>query len=86
MNPFDGRAPSLSGPARDIVPIVPSDAGELPDVFPSLYVETGGVLVVVTEAGNERTFNVGDWSVFPLGVRQVKATGTTAAGIHGFVV
>jgi hypothetical protein len=85
-NPFQNRTLSLSGPARDIVPVTPADGIELPDVAVALYVETGGVLVVKTVADTLRTVTVGDKSILPVGVKEVHATGTTATGIHGYVV
>ncbi|MBN2906948.1 MAG: hypothetical protein JXJ18_09600 [Rhodobacteraceae bacterium] len=85
-NPFENRAPSLSGPATDIVPVTPSDSGEMADVATSLYVETGGVLALVTVAGQPRTVMLGDRAFLPVGVRQVLATGTTASGIHALVM
>lgn len=85
-NPFASRTASLSGPARDIQPIVPSDTTDLSEVAVSLYVETGGHLSVVTVAGQNRSFTVGDMMILPLGVVRVNSTGTTASGIHGFTI
>lgn len=85
-NPFDGRAIALSGPATDIRPVTPSDAADLADVALALYVETGGSLSLVTEAGQSRSVTVADFSMLPVGVRRVNATGTTAAGIHAMVL
>jgi hypothetical protein len=58
----------------------------LADVAVALYVETGGVLVVKTVADMIRTVTVGDKSILPVGIKEVHATGTTATGIHGYVV
>lgn len=85
-NPFKSRASSLSGPARDVFPITPSDSVDLSDVAVSLYIEVGGTLSVVTAAGNTRTLAVDDMTILPLGTLRVNATGTTASGIHGFMV
>lgn len=87
-NPFDNRAASTAGIARDIVPIAPSDAEDLPNVAANLYVETGGTIVFLPEKLNapQRTVIVPDFSTFPCGVRRVLATGTTATGIHAFEV
>ena len=68
------------------MPVTPADGIELPDVAVALYVETGGVLVVKTVADTLRTVTVGDKSILPVGVKEVHATGTTATGIHGYVV
>ncbi len=77
-DPFAARAGALSGPARDIAPIVPSDADDLSDVAASIYVEAGGVVRFETVAGGERTVKVASFSVLPVGVRKVFATGTDA--------
>ncbi|QDC08731.1 hypothetical protein FHY55_05530 [Oceanicola sp. D3] len=85
-DPFKNRSPSLSGPATDIIPITPADGTDLPSVCVALYVETGGTLAITTQAGAARSVTVGDRAILPVGTRQVAATGTTASGIHGFVV
>ncbi|SIO11912.1 spike base protein, RCAP_Rcc01079 family [Vannielia litorea] len=85
-DPFKNRTPSLAGPATDILPITPSDGTDLAAVCVSLYVETGGSLSIVTQGGQTRSVSVGDRTILPVGVRRVRATGTTASGIHGFVV
>ena len=45
QNPFDDRVLALSGPARDYLPVTPSDADPLPQVAVGLYVEVGGRVV-----------------------------------------
>lgn len=85
-NPFENRASSLSGPAADILPVTPSDLTDLPEVAVALYVETGGALSIVTVRGGARTVTVADRSILPVGTRRVKATGTSASGIHALVI
>ncbi|WP_066706945.1 spike base protein, RCAP_Rcc01079 family [Celeribacter ethanolicus] len=85
-NPFAGRFLGASGPAFDLVPVVSSDAVEFESVAVALYIETGGDLSFVSALGRARTVKVGDLSILPVGVKQVMATGTTASGIHAFVV
>lgn len=86
MNPFAHRARSIHGPATDALPVTPDDATDLPMVAIALYVETGGTLVIDTVAGETRTIAVADFSILPLGTRRVRATGTTASGIHALVL
>lgn len=86
INPFQGRTLPLSGPATDILPITPDDSTDLPSVAIALYVETGGDLVITTVTGATRTVAVDDFSILPVGVTCVQATGTTATGIHGMVL
>ncbi|MBE0454306.1 spike base protein, RCAP_Rcc01079 family [Roseovarius autotrophicus] len=85
-DPFATRMPSLAGPARDILPVVPDDTSDLPAVAVALYVEQGGAVRITTATGAQRTLNVADWSILPVGVRRVWATGTTAGGIGAMVV
>ncbi|HMO09693.1 MAG TPA: hypothetical protein PKD10_18905 [Paracoccaceae bacterium] len=85
-NPFQNRTPPLGGPATDIFPVVPNDGADLPDTAVALYIQTGGALSIVTVRGNTRTVSVADHSILPVGVRRVRATGTTATGIHAFLL
>lgn len=85
-NPFENRVSSLSGPARDLLPVTPNDSVDLAEVAVGLYVETGGTLSIVTVAGGTRSVSVPDFSVLPVGVTRVRATGTTATGIHALVL
>ncbi|NIZ63087.1 hypothetical protein DL239_19145 [Sedimentitalea sp. CY04] len=83
-NPFSNRVSALSGPARDISPVVPNDGADLGFTAVGLYVETGGTLTLVTATGDTRSFSVPNFSIVPVGVAQVLETGTSAAGIHAY--
>ncbi|MCV6823115.1 MULTISPECIES: spike base protein, RCAP_Rcc01079 family [Halocynthiibacter] len=85
-NPFENRQPNLNGPSTDLVPVAPNDTTDLSSVALALYIETGGTLVILTEKEETRTVKVSDFMTLPTGVRRVFATGTTASGIHAFVV
>lgn len=85
-NPFENRSPSLNGPATDLMPVIPSNGDDLPAVALALYVETGGSLRVTTVGGAERSVSVADFSILPVGVRRVHASGTSASGIHAFLL
>ena len=86
MDPFTDRARSIHGPATDALPVSPYDATDLTHVAIALYVEPGGAVVIDTVAGQTRSVTVADFSILPLGVTRVHATGTTAAGIHALVL
>ncbi|HKL69564.1 spike base protein, RCAP_Rcc01079 family [Salibaculum sp.] len=86
QNPFENRAPSLEGPATDIMAVTPDNTSDLPEVATALYVETGGNLSLVTERGTQRQVAVADFTFLPVGTRRVMASGTTASGIHALVV
>lgn len=83
--PFN-RAMPLSGPALDIVPVVPSDGSLLGEPAIGLYCEVGGDVVIDTITGTQRTVAVADMSILPVGVTRVYATGTTATGLHAMVL
>lgn len=85
-NPFVGRAASLQGPATDIRPVTPNDSADLSSVAIALYVETGGTLSIVTALGEARQVAVPDFTILPVGVRRVNATGTSASGVHALVI
>ena len=85
-NPFTNRSLSLSGPAIDIAPVLPSDSTDLPHVGLALYAETGGAVSFVTAKGTQRSVTVADFSILPVGVMRVNATGTTASGLHVLVI
>ena len=48
-NPFEGRAPNLSGPARAMLPITPSDSTDLTNICIGLYVESAGSIVFTSD-------------------------------------
>ena len=85
-NPFANRAPSLQGPATDIQPVTPDDGADFARMAIALYVETGGMLSIVTASGDARQVTLPDFAILPVGVRKVNATGTTATGIHALVL
>lgn len=85
-NPFSTRTPALSGPATDILPVTPNDSNDLSHTAVALYVEVGGVVVIDTESGGTRSVEVPDFGFLPVGVRRVRAAGTTASGIHALVL
>jgi len=86
MNPFSNRAVPLSGPATDALPVTPNDDSDLPHFALGLYVETGGMISVITIAGQTRSIKLPDYAILPLGIRRVRSTGTTATGIHAMVL
>ena len=86
QNPFARRTSSLSGPATDLVPVVPNNSNDLPRYALALYVETGGILQIDTIRGELRQVQVADFSLLPVGVRRVRASGTTAQGIHALTL
>ncbi|MEM8597743.1 MAG: hypothetical protein AAGF76_14900 [Pseudomonadota bacterium] len=85
-DPFRNRAGSAVGPGHDYVPVAPSDTTDLTDVAVALYVETGGAVTFDSVKNQVRTVTVPNFGYVLCGVRRVRATGTTASGIHAIVV
>lgn len=68
----------------DAVTITPSDTPPATQVvYAGLGCTTAGTATVVTARGNTVTISLTLGPPYPLAVVQVKATGTTAAGIVG---
>ena len=88
-NPFKGVGSHLHGMVYDLYPVTPNDSTDnvgTDNVAVGLYIETGGDVVFLNVDGNERTVNVPDYFYMTCSVKRVKATGTTATGIHALVV
>lgn len=84
-NPFDSSGGNLSGFARDIVPVTPSDSTDLDPVAIAIICKgAAGDVVVTTVDGNDRTYPIALEERLPVGITRVKATGTTATGIWAF--
>lgn len=69
-------------PAVSASEVVPDDDADLAHVATALNVATPGAVRVTTRAGDVIDVFVAAGSVFPLRVRRVWATGTTATGIR----
>lgn len=70
-------------PASSASEILPDDSADLAYVCTGLNVATPGAVRVTTKSGDVVDVFVEAGSVFPLRVRRVWATGTTATGIRG---
>lgn len=79
---FSGHADTLSTPSTEVAPILPDDGTDLPHVTKALNVATAGTVHVTTEAGTDADVFVAAGVIFPLRVRRVWATGTTATGLR----
>lgn len=72
-------------PASSLIEIVPDDGADLPQVLSGLNVATPGTVRVTMRDGSTGAVFVEAGTVFPLRVRRVWATDTTATGIRGLV-
>ena len=69
-------------PAVSVSEVIPNDASDLAHVTTALNVATPGTIRVTTKSGDVVDVFVTAGSVFPLRVRRVWETGTTATGIR----
>lgn len=81
---FEDHQSGLSTPATRAQPITPGDGLDLPHVTRAIYVGGAGDLRVMMCAGDVVTLaGAQAGMVYPLRLRQVLATGTTATGLVG---
>ncbi|WP_209426783.1 hypothetical protein [Pararhodobacter sp. SW119] len=81
---FRRHETSLTAPAERAEAIVPSDSAELPRATRAIYVGGAGDLRVRMISGEAVTFaGMQAGMSYPLRLRQVLATGTTATGLVG---
>lgn len=87
-NPFSSHADSKISGAIDLVSITPNDSTDLSNVVRDIRVgAVGGDVVVVTAAGTTITFpsTMPGERLGPFAVSRVKATGTAATGLVGYI-
>lgn len=81
---FTSYQDGLTGPICDGFDITPADATDLSDVTRAVMVGTAGDLAVVLKNGSTLTLpSLAPGVIYPVRVRRVLETGTTAAGIKG---
>ncbi|MEX0279694.1 MAG: hypothetical protein AB3N13_00740 [Arenibacterium sp.] len=81
---FADQTVALTAPATKAEVIAPDDANELAYFTRAIYVGSSGNLSVVMLSGDTVTLsNIQSGVIYPIRVRQVLSTGTTAAGIVG---
>lgn len=85
MDLFKDYTPGLESPATRLIEIAPDDATDLALFTRAVTVETSGHLQVVTVHGDTGRIFVAAGIPFPIRVRRIMATGTTAGGIVGLV-
>lgn len=79
-----GKSPNLNDPAISAFAITPHDTNELAFVTRALYVGGDGNAAVVMQNGEAVTFTgLKAGVLYPLRVRAVKSTNTTATNLVG---
>lgn len=82
---FKNDSPNSISPAVDLFTVTPDDTNDMPNVARGFWVGTGGNLVIVTTNGVTVTLKNVSGFVGGFRIARVKATGTTAADIVGYV-
>lgn len=85
VDKFAAYSSGLDSPASDVFPIAPDDDNDLAVATRAIRADTGGDVVLITMAGNERTCKFADGETRTVRATRVKATGTTATGLEGMV-
>lgn len=88
-NPFKGSPPQLHGMVYDMIPVIPNDGTDnvgTGNIAVGLYVTNAGDVSFENKDGATRTVTVPDNFYLVCSVKRVKATNTTASGIHALVV
>ena len=78
---FKNLPVDLNSPAEHVEAVVPNDSADLPNSTRALSVGVTGDVHLVTVAGDEETVYMAAGQPFPIRVKRVFATGTTATNI-----
>lgn len=78
---FANYALGLESPAVNLIEITPNDTQDLSEFSRALNVAVSGMVRVTTVRGDTATINIAAGIPFPVRVRRVWQTGTTASGI-----
>lgn len=82
---FANRTRSPSDPAVTVFDVTPDDAADLAQVTSALNVATPGRVRVTMQSGAVGDLSIHPGIAFPVRVRRVWASGTTATGIRALV-
>lgn len=74
-----------NGMVADIIAVTPSDTVDIDGFVVGLYVTDGGDVSFETQGGT-RTITVPDNFTLTCVVKRVNDTGTTATGIHAYII
>ena len=80
-DPFEHHTNGLESPATALAPVIPDDTTDLVTPSRALNVAQAGFVRVTTTEGSEATLYIAAGLAFPVRVRRVWATGTTATDI-----
>jgi len=83
---FSGHAAGLEAPATGMLQITPDDGADLASLTRALMVATAGDVAVIMQDGSDGVLPaLQPGVIYPLRVRRVQASGTTATGLTGLL-
>lgn len=85
LNPFHFYSKSAIGPALSSFPITPADGADLATDIRAITLNAGGTLSWVSTDNTVQTTAALPPGTYPLLARRIRATGTTATGLTGWV-
>ncbi|WP_136652426.1 spike base protein, RCAP_Rcc01079 family [Paracoccus aeridis] len=86
LNPLHTYGKSALGPAMGSFPITPADGADLATDIRAITLNAGGTLSWVSSENNAvQTTAALPPGTYPLLARRIRATGTTATGLTGWV-
>lgn len=80
-DPFASQTPGLESPASHLVAVTPDDSTDLAISSRGINVATSGSVRVTTISDDTETVYIAAGTAFPVRVKRIWATGTTATGI-----
>lgn len=84
-NPLSHQSKSVTGPALESFAITPSDSADLSTHIRAITLNQGGTLSWDSYYGTTHTTAALPAGTYPLFARRIRATGTTATGLTGWV-
>jgi hypothetical protein len=81
MDKFNDHIPGLESPASHALAVSPSDTEDLPVAGRAVNAATAGSLRVSTVNGDIATITIAAGIAFPIRVKRIWASGTTATGL-----
>lgn len=85
LNPLHMHGNSATGPALASFAITPNDSTDLTVNIRAVTINAGGTLSWVDLSGAVQTTAALPAGTYPLFARRIRATGTTATGLTGWV-
>lgn len=84
-SPFHAHSLGSAGPAVESVAVTPSDSADLPVAVRAITINTSGTISWISWHGVTCTTATLPAGTYTMCARRIRATGTTATGITGWV-